>query len=419
MIEQGILKDTGDISERGAIDEDLPSKKRIAGIALLPLFLFFVSLFLGRYFIDPVTVLKILGLKIFGLPFEPTWADTVEAVVIRIRLPRALMAVAVGAGLSISGAGFQGMFHNPLVSPYLLGVSSGAGFGAAVAIMMNASNLMLQTFAFFGGLIAVTLTYFLSRVYRTTPMLMLVLSGVVVSAFFQALISLLKYSADTDDKLPAIVFWLMGSLGHVRLSDLAWTLPAIAAGVTGLILVRWRINILSMGDREARAMGINTEMLKGFIILCSTIISAADTRLAQHIMTSLGISHLANKRYTEISGGERQLVLIARTLCQEPDVILLDEPTSHLDLKNQAIVLRTVKRLSEEGLTIIITTHFPNHAWLFTGKTVLMNEGKFIALGPASEVMTEENLSMVYGIRVRVISAGDGGDKIRFCSPVY
>ena len=96
-----------------------------------------------------------------------------------------------------------------------------------------------------------------------------------------------------------------------------------------------------------------------------------------------------------------------------------DEPTSHLDLKNQAVVLRTVKRLSEEGLTIIITTHFPNHAWLFTGKTVLMNEGKFIALGPAAEVMTEENLSAVYGIRVRVISAGADGDRIRFCSAVY
>ena len=147
--------------------------------------------------------------------------------------------------------------------------------------------------------------------------------------------------------------------------------------------------------------------------------SAADTRLAQHIMASLGISHLANKRYTEISGGERQLVLIGRTLCQEPDVILLDEPTSHLDLKNQAVVLRTVKRLSEEGLTIIITTHFPNHAWLFTGRTVLMNRGKFIALGPAAEVMTEANLSEVYGIRVRVLSAGADGGRIRFCSPVY
>jgi iron complex transport system ATP-binding protein len=147
--------------------------------------------------------------------------------------------------------------------------------------------------------------------------------------------------------------------------------------------------------------------------------STADTRIAQRIMASLGISLLANKRYTEISGGERQLVLIARTLCQEPDVILLDEPTSHLDLKNQAVVLKTVKQLSEEGLTIIITTHFPNHAWLFTGKAVLMNEGKFVAVGAAAEVMTEENLSGVYGIRVRVISAGNDDDKIKFCSPVY
>lgn len=219
--------------------------------------------------------MKILGAKILSLPVDQDWSDTIEAVVIRIRLPRAIMAMAVGAGLSISGAAFQGMFHNPLVSPYLLGVSSGAGFGAAVAICMGGSPLLLQVLAFLGGVVAVTITYVISRIYRTTPILMLVLAGVVVSAFFQSLISILKYVSDTEDKLPAIVFWLMGSLGHTRLESLVWTLPSILFGIIGLHLVRWRINVISMGDREARAMGMNTEFLKAYIIVCTTVISAA------------------------------------------------------------------------------------------------------------------------------------------------
>lgn len=268
-------KKLSDSSPEAAIPEESMSLRVIVGLILLPSALFFVSLFLGRYFIDPVTVLKIIGLKLLHLPIEQTWTDAMEAVVVRIRFPRAVMAVLVGAGLSISGASFQGMFHNPLVSPYLLGVSSGAGFGAALAIMFNGSTALIQCLSFSGGLLAVILAYSLSRIYRISSMLMLVLSGIVVSAFFQALISLMKYTADTDDKLPAIVFWLMGSLGHARLDNIILTVIPMLAGIIGLVLVRWRINILSMGDREAKAMGVNTEFLKAYIIVCTTIVSAA------------------------------------------------------------------------------------------------------------------------------------------------
>jgi iron complex transport system ATP-binding protein len=145
----------------------------------------------------------------------------------------------------------------------------------------------------------------------------------------------------------------------------------------------------------------------------------ADTALAESIMAEMGIAHLRDQRYTEISGGERQLVLIARTLCQQPRVILFDEPTSHLDFKNQALVLRTIKRLSERGMTIIMTSHFPNHAWMFSSRVIMMNQGKFVAEGPAHEVMTEENLSSTYGIRTRVYHSGDGADKISFCTPEF
>jgi iron complex transport system permease protein len=260
------------ISERERVHSI--SRHKVALLVGLPLVFLFVSLFLGRYFIDPGTVVEILGKKLLFLPIDKTWTDTVETIVLRVRLPRAIMAVGVGAGLSISGAAFQGMFHNPLVAPYILGVSAGAGFGAALAIVMGGGPWLLQTLAFVVGIIAVSLTYSISRVFKTTPILMLVLSGIVVAALFQALISLMKYIAPDEQVLPAIVFWLMGSLANVRLEYLPAALGSIAIGTTGLMLVRWRINVLSMGEQEARAMGVNTELLKGIIIVCTTIITS-------------------------------------------------------------------------------------------------------------------------------------------------
>lgn len=252
------------------------SRRKLVVLTVVPLLIFFMSLFIGRFFIDPVTLLKVLCSKLFFfIPMEKTWTDAVEIVVIRIRLPRALMAMMVGAGLSISGAAFQGMFNNPLVSPYLLGVSSGAGFGAALAILMDSSAIFIQASSFLFGTLAVILTYCISRVYKTTPLLMLVLSGVVVSSLFMALISLIKFIADPEEKLPTIVFWIMGSFGGVRLEDLLITCPPIIIGITGLLFVRWRINLMSMGDREARAMGTKVEFLKVIIIICTTMISAA------------------------------------------------------------------------------------------------------------------------------------------------
>jgi iron complex transport system permease protein len=198
-----------------------------------------------------------------------------ETVIFKVRLPRILLAMLVGSALSISGASFQGMFQNPLVSPSILGVSSAAGFGAAVAILYSCNSLMIQVSAILFGLIGVILTYFLSRVYKTTSILMLVLSGVVISAFLSALISLTKYVADPYEKLPAITFWLMGSLSTASMKDLLRIIFPMSLGIGGLLAVSWRINILSMGDEEARSLGIKTELLKGVIIFCATILTAS------------------------------------------------------------------------------------------------------------------------------------------------
>jgi iron complex transport system permease protein len=249
------------------------SKKKLILLILLPVALFLISLFFGRYPISPLTVIQVLASKIF--PIGHSWPDAVETVIFQIRLPRALLAMFVGASLSISGAAYQGMFRNPLVSPDILGVSAAAGFGAALAILLSGNSVAIQVSAFAFGILGVILTYLISRVYKTTPILMLVLSGVVVSAFFGALISVTKFVADPYQKLPAITFWLMGSLSTASLKDVVTVLPSIFLGTVGLMLVRWRINVLSMGDEEARSLGVNTERLKIIIIVCATLLTAA------------------------------------------------------------------------------------------------------------------------------------------------
>jgi iron complex transport system permease protein len=268
------------------------SKKKLVVLIILPLALLFVSLFLGRYPVSPMTVMQVVASRV--MPIEPTWSPAVETVLFQVRLPRVLLAMFVGAGLSISGASFQGMFQNPLVSPGILGVSAGAGFGAALAILLSGNDAVIQISAFGFAILAVALTYRISRVYKTTPVLMLVLSGVVVGALFLALIGLIKYVADPYEKLPAITFWLMGSLSDASVKHLTTVVPPIVAGSIGLLLVRWRMNILSMGDEEARSLGINTELLKRFIIICATVVTAAAVCVSGMIgWVGLVIPHVA------------------------------------------------------------------------------------------------------------------------------
>ncbi len=248
-------------------------KRSPAVLVALPLGLLFASLFVGRFQVAPVDVIHILLAQLF--PGAHDWPAPVETIVLQIRLPRALMAMCIGAGLSISGAAYQGVFRNPLVSTDILGVTAASGFGAALAILLSRSAFELQLIAFAFGLAGVALTYLLARVYQTTPVLMLVLSGVVVAAFFSALLSGAKYVADPESKLPAITYWLLGSLNGASLRGLATIVPPIVAGSVGLLLVRWRLNLLAMGDEEARSLGVRTEWLKGIVIVCTTLITAA------------------------------------------------------------------------------------------------------------------------------------------------
>lgn len=250
-----------------------PSRLIVAALFALPIAAFLLSLHLGRYYIAPDTVIQIVASAI--LPIGRNWPDAAETVIFDIRLPRAALALSVGASLAVSGAAFQGMFRNPLVSSQILGVAAGSGFGAALAILVSGDPVLIQLSAFLFGVTAVAMAYAIGRVHRSSPVLMLVLSGVIVTAFFSALISLITYVADPYSKLPTIVFWLMGSLSRASNEDVLMAIPLMIIGIVGLLLVRWRLNILSMGDDEARALGVNTEHLKVLVVVCATLVSAS------------------------------------------------------------------------------------------------------------------------------------------------
>ena len=207
---------------------------------------------------------------------ESATTDQVDTVLLSIRLPRVATALLVGAALSAAGAVYQGLFRNPLVSPDILGVSTGAGLGAVAAIFFSLPVIAIQGFAFVGGAITVTLVYLVANAVRNhEPTLVLVLSGVVIGALAGACISLLKILADPYDQLPAITFWLLGSLAGIRTSDLASALPAVLIGLIPLVLLRWRMNLMALGDEEAATLGIDPRRLRLLFVAAATLMTAS------------------------------------------------------------------------------------------------------------------------------------------------
>ena len=228
----------------------------ITGLAIytLPVILFGLALFLGRYPITPGQV----GRALLSPLFPDLAADipvVAQRLVLRIRLPRALAALLIGASFGATGTAFQAIFKNPLVDSNILGVTSGAGFGAALALLLFRDPWQIQLFAFAFGLLAVFLAFFGSRLYKSSPLLVLTLMGILVGSLFNSLIALLKYLADPLDTLPAITFWLLGSLTSITWTDIPALAVIIVAGVVFLLLIRWRLNILSLGMRKRSPSG--------------------------------------------------------------------------------------------------------------------------------------------------------------------
>ncbi len=245
-----------------------------AGVILLILliFLFILSFTLGRYYVSPSDVIHILLSHIFSTNVPPSIPDS---VVMQIRLPRILAAMLVGATLSLAGASFQGLFRNPLVSPDILGVSAGAGFGAALAILLSGSRFTIQIFAFCFALLAVSIAYVVSRVVKGNDTLSLILAGLAIASLFNASLSLMEYVANPVDQLPTIIYWLMGSLASLSLEDMFIAAVPMIIGIIILLLLRWRFNVLAMGEEEAQAMGVNVGQFRIIIVICCTMISAA------------------------------------------------------------------------------------------------------------------------------------------------
>lgn len=252
-----------------------------------------LALGVGKYPLAPGEVAAVLWAGIAGTTAGVP--ETARTVILEIRLPRIVAAALLGAALAAAGATYQSLFRNPLVSPGILGVSSGAGLGAAIAIVLSLPLVGIQVLAFVFGLGAVAIVYAIaSAVRRHDPILVLVLAGVIVGTLAGSCISLLQYLADPYDQLPAITFWLFGSLAKVTAGDLLPALPPVLLGLVAVTLLRWRVNVMALGDEEARALGVNTRRMRLVLIAAATLMTAAGVAISGIVgWVGLVIPHVA------------------------------------------------------------------------------------------------------------------------------
>lgn len=266
-----------------------------AWVLFLTAVLIVLSLFcagLGQYSLTIAESWEILFGKLVAA--EPTWKPMAESVVLYLRIPRIIAAGIVGAALALSGSVYQGIFRNPLVSPDLLGVSSGACVGAALAILFGLSAEWTQIMAFAAGLMAVGLTLSIPKMLGSTSNIMLVLSGVIVSGLMSSFMGLIKYVADPQSQLQAITFWQMGSFASVKYDELLSVLIPMGIGFVVLFLISWWVDVLAMGETEAKLLGANAKPIRNIAIVCSSVLTASAVCLCGTISwIGLVIPHFA------------------------------------------------------------------------------------------------------------------------------
>ena len=271
-------------------------KRAISGKSLLylfflslPVFAFFFSMFIGSFPVHPRELLDLIASHLFG--YSTGYPEVYNTVIFQVRLPRVLLGMMVGASLTISGATFQGIFRNPLVSPYILGLSSGAAFGAALSLAFL-PGVSIQFAAFFFSLLAVGLTYFMATTRRSTPVVSLVLAGVIVSAVFDSLLAIIQIAV-SERALQSIVYWIMGSLGTASWSKIYSAFPFFALGCFVMLLLRWRLNVLALGDEEARSVGLNPEVYKIVFIVAASLAASSAVAVAGIIgLVGLIVPHM-------------------------------------------------------------------------------------------------------------------------------
>ncbi|MBE6991842.1 MAG: iron ABC transporter permease [Ruminococcaceae bacterium] len=252
------------------------------------------SVVFGRYPIGLKELFGIIGSKLVYI--EPFWEPVQESLLLQHRLPRILMACLVGCCLSAAGSAYQGVFQNPMAAPDILGASSGAAFGAALAILLDLGSTMTIVLAFVCSIVTVSVVIYTGSMAKGKRVLGLVLAGIMIGSLVSSGTSFIKLVADPDDQLPAITYWLMGSLNGTSPDDVKFALIPMAIGLIPLFLLRWRINILTFGDEEAQTMGVNAKRLRSVVILCSTLVTAASVAVSGVIgWVGLVIPHLARR----------------------------------------------------------------------------------------------------------------------------
>ena len=276
-------------------------------LLILPVLTGLICLGIGRIGIAPAEILAAIGAAL-GLhaPVSQLTAMTLW----NLRLPRILLAALTGAGLSAAGCAFQSLFANPLATPDTLGVASGASFGAALGLLLGLPLLGVQTVALVMGGIAVALTWLAGTGKAAKGLSSIVLAGIMIGSLFTALVSLVKFAADEESQLPAITYWLMGGLDHASYENLLLGAPPILAGMTTLYLLRWRLNLLPLGEDEARASGVNITALRGITVVCATLITASCVSMCGQVgWVGLLIPHMCRMKF-----GSNHLSLLPASL---------------------------------------------------------------------------------------------------------
>lgn len=290
-------------------------------LLVLPIIAMIISLSVGRYSVSASGTVRAIAQLLVNKSVVLAKDDVEAQIIIGIRLPRILLGLLCGCALATAGAGLQALLSNPLVSPDTLGIASGASFGAALALLLDQRLLIVQLSALAFGLAALYLTYQAGKMKRQHSMVMLVLAGVMVSALFQAMVSLIKYTADSEEKLPTITYWLLGSLNNATWKGLAVGAPIIFAGTLILILARWKCNVLTLSEDEAKSMGINLRKIRLLIIVASAAIIASSVSMCGQIgWVGLVVPHICRMLF----GSDNRRVIPASASIGAVFMLLLD-----------------------------------------------------------------------------------------------
>ena len=301
------------------------ARRRLAALALLLAAAFLASFYFGRYGVAPDKVVRILLSRIF--PFEADWTPQMQTAVLNIRLPRILLACLADCSLASAGAAYQGVFRNPMAAPDILGASSGAAFGAALAILLGLGSRGIMLLAFVSGLATVLLVYFIGSRAPGHRAIGLILAGIMMGSLMSAGTSFVKLVADPSNQLPAITYWLMGSLSGTMMRDVAFAALPMAAGLAPLVLLRWRVNLLTLGDDEARSLGVDARLLRLAVVVCATLVTAASVAVSGMIgWVGLVIPHLCRK----LVGSDYRRLMPASMLMGALFLLLVDDVARNL-----------------------------------------------------------------------------------------